>query len=199
MYRLKLFDDSEVISIVDDILGRDPVARDAARARLWPQVELYVTRVADIPLGPLSDDQDARRDIFVSVMTTLEASHFARLGAWRARRLNHTDGSTFWGLVRITTYHRSIDYARAHPLNIASRLMPFCWVREETAPPFVLDESLPSMPFLAHCTIPELYDYLDRFQDMHDAPAGHASAASVAPPLPIPDLVMPEGSGKRRR
>ena len=86
MYKLKLFHDSEVIAIVDDILGRDPAARDAARARLWPQVELYVTRVADIPLGPLSDDQDVRRDIFVSVMTTLEANHFARLGAWRARR-----------------------------------------------------------------------------------------------------------------
>lgn len=77
--------------------------------------------------------------------------------------------------------------------------MPFCWVHEEMAPPFVLDESLPSLPFLSHCTIPELYDYLDRFQDMHHATTGHASTASVAPPLPVPDLMMPEGSGKRRR
>jgi hypothetical protein len=192
MYRLKLFDDSEVIPIVDDILGHDRAAREAARARLWPQVELYVMRVAHIPLGRLSDDPDVRRDIFVLVMDTLEANHFARLGAWRARRLHNTDRSSFWGLVRVTTYHRSIDYARAHPHNIAPRSKPYCWVREHTTPPCILDDSLPSMPFLAHCTTPALYDYLERFQDMLRAPP-------TPPPVSIPDPVLPEGSGKGRR
>lgn len=198
MSRLKLFDDFELELIVDDILGRDPAARAIARKRLWPQVELYVTRVAKLPLGPLREDEEARRDVYVAVMTTLEANNFARLGAWRARRLNGTDRSSFWGLVRVTAQHRSIDYARAHPRNIAGRGSPFCWVCEEVAPPLVL-ESLPSQPFLTHCTAEELYDYLDRFHAMHHASAEPAGVMSFGPRLPVPDLVLPEGSGKHRR
>jgi len=196
MFKLKLLSDSELLSIVDDVLSSDHTARKRARARLWRQVEQYVMGVAHLKLGPLSEDTDVRRDIFVAVMHTLEANDFARLGAWRARWLTDTDRSSFWGLVRVTTHHRAIDYARAHPRNIARRAEPYRWVREETAPPFVIDRSVPSMPFLARCTREQLYDYMARFQHALPTPAESTGASSTAPPLPVPDLVLPEGSGK---
>lgn len=198
MPRLKLLTDSKLLPVVDDVLGWDPRARKAARARLWQQVELYVMNVADLKLGRLNDDPDVKRDIFVAVMGILEANHFAKLGAWRARRLTRTSRSSFWGYLKIITRHRAIDYARAHPRNIGRRAEPYRWVREEMAPAYVLDQSVPAMPFLDHCTAEQLYDYLARFQHAHPRSADSREASSDAPPLPVPDLLPPEGSGKRR-
>jgi hypothetical protein len=191
MFRPKLFDDSELISIVDDVLGCNPIARVAALKQLRCQVELYVTRFDSIRLGLLGDDKEVRRDIFMSVMATLEANNFARLGAWRARRLNGLDRSSFWGLVRITTYHRSIDYDRAYFVSVAPRLTPSREAGEETPSATRLEESLPERPFLADCTAEQLYEYLDLFQSMYRTPGGVTA-------LPVPDLVLPEESATRR-
>jgi len=192
MSRLKLFDDSKLTLLVDDVLGEDRMEREAARKELRTQVELYVTRGDNIRLGPVSDDKEVRYDIFVSVMTTLEANNFARLGAWQARRLNHTDWSSFWGLVRVTTYHRSVDYGRSHPYSVGPRLKPLGRVREKTAPQALLEESLPARPFLADCTAQELCVYLDRFQSMHHTPDEDPRRTFSAAALPVPDLVLPE-------
>jgi hypothetical protein len=199
MFRMKLLADSKLLAIVDDVLGPDPGARAAARTLLWLQVQLYVLSVANLQLGPWNDDPDVRRDIFVAVMHTLEANNFARLGAWRARRLTDTDKSSFWGLVRVTTRHRSIDHGRAHPRNIARRGEPFRWVREETAPPHVLDRSVSATPVLAHSTADQLRAYMARFQHALSSAVEPTSASADPPPLPVPDLVLPDGSGKRRR
>lgn len=185
MYIPKLFHDSELTSIVDDVLGCNPIVHAAALKQLRCQVELYVTRFDSIRLRLVGDDKEVRREIVEAVMATLEANHYARLVAWRARRLSGPDRSSFWAFVRITTYHRSIDYSREHLASVGSRLTPSCRVCEPATPVMHLEESLPERPFLADCTAPQLYEYLDKFQSMYRTPGGVAA-------LPVPDLGLPE-------
>ena len=130
--------------IVRDVLGSDRKLREAARAVLWQEVDYFVRRVVKLPIGPLNDQDDCRRDISVRVLAKLEAKSYAHLAKWIERQDHQRDHASFWGLVKTISSSTAIDYARGSDLNIAPRGEPFEWIRVDCADPRLLGEALSS-------------------------------------------------------
>ncbi|HEX8113406.1 MAG TPA: hypothetical protein VF516_37005 [Kofleriaceae bacterium] len=129
--------------IVRDILEGDPSARTKARTILWQEVQCFVERVVRLPIGPLNEDEEARRDIAVRVLVKLEKQSNAHLAAWYARQLRQRDHSSFWTWIKTISWSCAIDHARTSRLNIAPRSEKrFDWIRIDCVDPQLLCEAL---------------------------------------------------------
>src|SRR5215471_3593020 len=109
---------AEWVIIVGDILSGDAGARDRGRATLWEDVADYVEHVVKLPIGPLNDDPEARRDIAMRVLQKLEAHSNAHLGRWHSRQLRKHEHASFWRLIKAISWSIAIDHARGSRLNI---------------------------------------------------------------------------------
>jgi hypothetical protein len=172
--------------IIDDVLGSNADAHKVARVILWQEVGLYVERVATLPIGPLNDDEDARRDIGLSVLKKLEGRSNLHLKEWRARQRRKQDHASWWGWIKTVARCVSIDYARTSRLNVARRGEPYKWVGLESIDPFVLGETLGSaLDFLVHCGEQELHEYIANVQsalsDDSGATVGNLEGHDVPP------------------
>jgi hypothetical protein len=130
------------LSIIGQVLGSDGVEQRRAREMMWNEVGFYVEKMIGLPIGPLNDDDDARRDIAVKVLAKLEAKGFASLHEWYRRQQRGVDRASWWAWIRTIARRTAIDFARSHPANVAPRGLPFAWVRTEPSDPAVLDEAL---------------------------------------------------------
>lgn len=163
-------------AIVRDILIGECPARDEARALLWQEVQRFVEHVVRLPIGPLNDDEDVRRDIALRVLGKLERNSNAHLAEWFARQLERRDHSSFWTWIRTITKSCAIDHARTSRLNVASRsTKQFAWVRVDSVDPMLLNDVLGSPRSYLPCGCDEdLEQYLavlqDRLRDEAGAP-----------------------------
>jgi hypothetical protein len=149
------------LQTVKHLLGDDVKARNAARVILWQQVQHYIEHLARLPIGPLNDDEDARKDIAVDVLKKLEANSFAHLAEWLARQLDQKDHASFWGLVRTIARTVAIDHARMSRQNIASRRdKRFQWVRVDCVDSLLLGEVLDSPRAFIECSSDQEIDEL---------------------------------------
>jgi hypothetical protein len=149
-------------AIVDAVLTDDP----GARAVLWVQVGFYVERIAKLPIGPLSEDEEARRDIALKVMSKLEGKSFANLKEWRRREARKQDHASWWTWIKTVSRCAAVDHARVSRENIARRGDNFEWVKVQTTDPFLLSDTLNGMSsFPGPLDAPDLYDMLVEFQD----------------------------------
>jgi hypothetical protein len=121
----------EWMAIVNDLLEGDERARKLARNELWAQVIALVTTVMRLPVGPLNDDPDAKRDIAIRTIEKLEANDFAHLKEWRARQLRGRSCAQLLGFVKLVARGCAINFARCHRKQIAPRGQPFRWAQEE--------------------------------------------------------------------
>jgi len=129
--------------IVRDVLTGEGRARERARAILWQEVQWFVERVVRLPIGPLNDDEEARRDIALRVLAKLERKSNAHLAAWYQRQLRQRDHSSFWTWIKTISWSIAIDHARTSRLNVAPRSEKrFEWVRIDCVDPQVLCEAL---------------------------------------------------------
>jgi hypothetical protein len=165
------------LQIIDDLLDGAQNKQAVARTTLWCEVLHYVELCARLPIGPLSEDGDARREIGDRVLKKLEANDHALLRDWRDRQRRKRDHSSWWAFIKMVTRHRAIEYARCSSLNVARRGEPFRWVRVDLVDPLAFDETA-SAEFLAHCTEEALYKVLDELQP------SHAAVRSEPPPPP---------------
>jgi hypothetical protein len=137
--RLRLHRNSEWPDIIQRVLGDGaPAERNAARELLWTQVTAYVLHGAPLPLGPLNDDEEVRRNIAMKLLARLEKQRCRRLADWLARSLRNPGTSSWWGWIKATVWHIGIDEGRASRLNRAPRSAPFDWMREIPIDPGVL-------------------------------------------------------------
>jgi len=177
------------IATVTEILGSNPVARERARSVLWQHVFRVVVYVQKLPLGPLSDDIDARRDVAVATMRTLEAKDFAQLREWLARQRRQRDHAKIGRLIQLFAGQRAIELARASRMNLSRRGERFVWAKVAPRDPAVLEETVQrQLDFIASCTAPELYDFLERTQaGLADDPCAELSRGlPKADPRSIP-------------
>lgn len=135
---LKLIPNPDWPAIADRVLSGEP----QARAIMWMQVGFFVERIANLPLGPLTTDEDARRDIALKVLSKLEANDRANLREWRNRQLRQQDHASWWTLVRSMSRRIAIDYARTCKRNVGRRGAPFEWIDEQPVDPYSLAASL---------------------------------------------------------
>jgi len=157
--------DTEWLPLVNDILGSNARAHDIARSIMWCKVIFYVEHIARLPIGPLNDDDEARRDIAMRVLEKLEAKEYFHLKEWRLRHLCKRDDASLWGLIHAVLRTTAIDYARTSRQNIARRGEPFEWVRVEYVDPFELGERLgTTLDFFAHCGEQELHEFIANAQ-----------------------------------
>lgn len=128
--------------IIDRLLGSDTTAEaETARITMWTQVQHYVLRVALLPIGPLRDDPEARRDIAIGVMHRLEMDDHRHLRDWRERQAGgRRRKAAWWTLISLITKQVAIDVGRAHENNMAQRGEPFVWAALVPVDPTVLDE-----------------------------------------------------------
>ena len=183
--------DGQWLNIIDELLGCDRKKQQAARETMWCEVLHYVEHSARLKIGPLSDDEDARREIGDRVLKKLEANDYAHLRDWRDRQRRCRDHASWWAFIKMITRHRAIEFARSCSLNVARRGEPFQWVRVDVIDPVVFDET-PSSEFLSHCPESVLYDYLARFQ------RSRGTTTPEPPPLPPTPAVPPPRSRRDR-
>jgi hypothetical protein len=157
--------------IVRDILVGSVSARARARTILWQEVQRFVEHVVRLPIGPLNDDEEARRDIALGVVAKLERKSNAHLAAWYARQLRQRDHSSFWTWIKTISWSIAIDHARTSRLNVAPRSEKrFAWIRVDCVDPQALCEALGSpRSFLSCGSDQEVEDFLADLQGaMHD-------------------------------
>jgi hypothetical protein len=157
--------------IVRDILAGDVRARQRARTLLWQEVQRFVEHVVRLPIGPLNDDEEARRDIALRVLVKLEKKSNAHLDAWYARQLRQRDHSSFWTWIKTISWSIAIDHARTSRLNVAPRSEKrFEWIRVDCVDPQALCEALGNpRSFLSCGSDQEVEDFLADLQGaMHD-------------------------------
>jgi hypothetical protein len=178
---------------MDDLLVGDGRKYEVARDTLWSQVLQYIVHSVRLDIGPLSDDEEVRREIAYRVLAKLERNKYAHVRTWRERQRRGKDGCSWWGFVKMVARRCAIDYARTSNLNVARRGEPFRWVRVEPEDPAVLVEKLESYTDpLEHCSESEVYDRLVQFQVSH-------GAISSEPPLPPPAAALAASRPRRDR
>jgi hypothetical protein len=133
-------------SIIDALLGEQNKTQKEARVQLWNEVGCYVERILHLPIGPLNEDLEARRDIAVKVLGKIEANDFAHIREWRRRQHLQCDHASWWTWIRTIARRTAIDFARLHSENVARRGDPFDWVKVEPSDPVLLNESLRAGP-----------------------------------------------------
>ncbi|HET9622174.1 MAG TPA: hypothetical protein VFP84_12460, partial [Kofleriaceae bacterium] len=107
--------------VIQKLLRGSPDERRAARETLWKEVTRFVVQCAALPIGPLADDEEARRDIAVRVLKQLEDRDFRHVREWDRRRQGGRDTASWWTFVGVLVKHRAIDHARGSRLNTAPR------------------------------------------------------------------------------
>jgi hypothetical protein len=151
-------------SLIDDVLSRDHRAHEA-RVQMWNEVGFYVEQVLDLPIGPLNENEEARRDIAVRVLAKLEAHEFAHIKEWRRRQRLQRDHASWWTWIRTIARRTAIDFARGHEENVAPRGKPFEWVKIEPSDPLLLSECLRSGsstdPFVMTDMLRKSLEFLD--------------------------------------
>ena len=155
--------------IISEVLGDGPTS-DASRALMWFQVLFYVETVTKLPIGPLADDPDVRREVSMRVMDKLEKKSYSALREWLQRQQAKKDCVSWWSFVKMLARSTSIDVARSSRKNVGSRTR-FEWVREESVDPFILSETLDGT--LSHSPdaseqsgVREMYDRIAGYQEM---------------------------------
>lgn len=205
---LRLRPDAEWPGIIDRVLeGASPAEQDAAREILWVDVSNYVVQCRNLPIGPLNEDEDARRDIAVCVLRKLELASYKELRKWRAG--NRAKGGSWWRFIRWVTIKLSIDFARTSRQNVARRSDGFQWVRVAAVDPFVLGDILEStygasirapLDLAIHSSPDELIEILTLYQNplrADTAPAGAKGLESREPPPSVPSAST--GDVRKRR
>src|SRR5215470_2005742 len=82
-------------TLVDRVLGYGTRAEHvAARATMWVEVERFVVHRARLPIGPLTDDLEVRRNIAVSLLRRLEQHDYRHLRLRRERQREYRQGAT---------------------------------------------------------------------------------------------------------
>jgi hypothetical protein len=128
---VKLIPNPAWLAIVDRVLAREPAARNT----MWVQAGFFVERMAKLPIGPFTRDQEARRDIALKVLTKLEANQHAFLAAWRARHHEGRNASGWWTMVQMLARSAGIDFARVSRQNTAPRGSDYAWVEQKLMSP----------------------------------------------------------------
>jgi hypothetical protein len=185
--RLRLHPNAYWPGIIDRLLGQATDAdHKAARETMWVEVEQYVVHAARLPIGPLNEDEDARRDVAVSVLRKLEQGQFRHLREWRQRQRRGTDHASWWGWIQLMAWSLGIDLARGSRQNVARRGEQFRWARVVSVDPQVLADTLgdtlgKSLDFLGNSDPATLERYLTELQDTLTIDAGADTATSELP------------------
>src|SRR4051812_42519600 len=82
-----------------------------ARTTMWVEGTRFVERVVRLPIGPLADDNDVRRELAMRVLAKLEREDFANLREWLRRQFDGDNPSHWWSFVRMVARTTAISYA----------------------------------------------------------------------------------------
>lgn len=130
-------------AIIHFMLHGERRTGENARTTMWIEVTRFVERVMPLPIGPLSDDKDARREIAMRVLGKLERDDFHHLREWLRRQFDGDNPSHWWTFVRMVARSIAISYAWASDRNLnRTRRGQFQWVREDLKDPDQLRELL---------------------------------------------------------
>ena len=124
--------------IIDRLLDGADAEQKTARETMWVEVEYYVVYCVKLPIGPLNEDEDTRRDIADRLLRRLEQDRFRHVREWRERQRRREAHAPWWRLIRLMASSLAIDFARGSRQNIAPRGKPFQWARVEPVDPHVL-------------------------------------------------------------
>lgn len=160
---IRLLGNSDWPPIIDRLLDGGPGVRDQARHEMWEQVATHIVQRARLPMGPLNDDDEVRKDLALRVLEKLERRDYLHVHQWRDRQRRKRDHVPWWSFVQIMTWNAAIDLARQSRQNLAPRGKPFAWARV-----------LPIDPIMLSCTVDELRDYFAELQRVlgGDTPPG---------------------------
>jgi hypothetical protein len=137
-----LLPNSDWPEIVDRLLGSGSTDQGmAARATMWLQIERYVVHVARLPIGPLADDPDLRRDLALRVLQKLEKDDYQHVRTWRERQRTRRARGSWWTLISTVTRSLAIDLARRNKQNLARRGEHYIWARVIPVDPAVFEDS----------------------------------------------------------
>lgn len=180
-----LLPNSQWPEIVDQLLGSGS-AEDgtAARATMWLQIQRYVVHVARLPIGPLADDPDLRRDLSVRVLQKLEKADYQHVRIWRERQRTRDACGSWWTLISTVTRSIATDLARGHKQNLARRGEDYVWARIIPVDPTVFDDAQSSalskaLRFLEAADADERLGYVTAWAETNGCDVTEAEA--VAP------------------
>ena len=154
------------LAIVDQLIEGSPTERRKAREILWQQVEEYVVKVARLPMGPLNEQDDARRAVALAVLQRLEQDQYRHVKAWRERQRLQRDNAAWWNWINVLARRAGVDVARSSDENLAPRGKPFQWVRVIPTDPLILAEFRGGrvLEYIMSCDDEQLRAHLTEFQ-----------------------------------
>lgn len=128
--------------LVDRLLGSGSTDDGtAARTTMWLQIQRYVVHIARLPIGPLSDDPEVRRDLSVRVLQKLEKDDYQHVRTWRERQRTRCARGSWWTLISTVTRSLATDLARGHKQNLARRGDNYVWARIVPMDPALFDDA----------------------------------------------------------
>jgi hypothetical protein len=102
----------------------------------------YVVDVVRLPIGPLQDDEDARREIAARVLAGLENAGFHHVRTWRERQRTGINAYPWRSLVRLTAKRLTTDVARVSRENLTPRAKQYEWASVVPQDPRVQAETI---------------------------------------------------------
>jgi hypothetical protein len=178
--------------IIDRLLDGSDAERDEARDTLWVEVQRYVLRFAQLPIGPLADDVEVRANVALKVLDRLERAGYREVRHWRERQRRVPKGPPWWGMVGTIAYQRAIDVARVSKLRLVADRKRFEWAREVPLEPEILDNARKetlrrSFDFLENATREEIDVFVDKLNDtLTDGDRRGRNGESTAQRLGLP-------------
>jgi hypothetical protein len=126
---------SESTRIIAEVLEDAGDKHQEARARLWQEVIDYVMQLERLPIEPMADDKEARRDVSVAVLRKLESNDYALLRDWMSRDRTGQGASSWRSVLNAVTMAAATDWARASQQNTARPRVPWGWAVVEPMSP----------------------------------------------------------------
>lgn len=184
-------------ALVDQLLRHGTEAAVAARSTLWSQLYRYLEHTR-LPIGPLADDPDVRRDLAVKLMERLEENDFRHLHHWR-RAQRQKPRASWWPWIHTIVQRMAIDAARASKRNLDRRGNPHQWARPVSLSSGALDAAQTEafhkrLQFIACARHEDLVRFLSGLQELlldaaEDAPDVDEPERTPTPPAtPAPQL-----------
>jgi hypothetical protein len=186
------------LATIDELLWGGDGERHRALDIIWLAVFNYVIFKAKLPIGPLADNEENRRNIALQVMEKLLRDDYKHTREWRRRQAQGSDCASWMGFVARVTTTKAIDYARTSKLRMSARGEHFVFADEKPSVPVALEETTSSTAaFLAHCEYPARFEFLERLNSVRARTKERAPPRETPrqpPPAPAPQPLV-----RRRR
>jgi hypothetical protein len=178
------------LKTINELLRGTEDERRDARTIVWLRTTDYIMHHRKLPLGPLGDDPEERRNLATKVLEKLERNDHEHIREWERRQRQGRNAASWLGFVRMVACRMAIDRTRTSKRNIARRGEPCVWVQEQTVADLPERETPPlAAGFLSERDVAKLVEFLERLNGVLAAPVEAPEALEAPEAVEAPEAL----------